>query len=123
METFFVMARSVLLFVALALPGFLMVKIGTLKEEHSAFFSKLLMYAAFPMMIFSGTVEKIRLSGEVFRDVAFGAVVAALGLALFAVLAVLATKRFQDKKCRGMLRFSAAMPNNGFLGMKDLFKF
>jgi len=117
METFFVMGKNVLLFVALALPGFFLVKGKILKEEHSGILSLFLMKIAFPMMIFHGTVTKIQLTGATFGSVATGAVIALLGLSLSALLAVLLTGGIRDEKRRGMMRFCANIPNNGFLGI------
>ena len=53
MEEFVIMLRNVLMFVALAIPGYILVKGKLLKPEQSGVLSKLLMYLALPFMIFS----------------------------------------------------------------------
>ena len=56
MTAFIPMLKNVILFVLLAIPGFLMVKCKLLKQEQSGILSKLLMYVGLPFMIFSGTL-------------------------------------------------------------------
>ena len=57
MGAFITMLRNVIVFVALALPGFLLVKTGQLKAEQSGALSKLLMYVGMPFLILSGTIN------------------------------------------------------------------
>ena len=57
MNEFIIMLRNVLLFVALAIPGYLLVKCGIMKQEQSGVLSKILMFLAMPFLIFSGTVK------------------------------------------------------------------
>ena len=59
MGEFIIMLRNVLMFVALAIPGYILVKCRLLKPEQSGVLSKLLMYLALPFMIFSGVVKNL----------------------------------------------------------------
>ena len=59
MDEFIIMLRNVLLFVALAIPGYLLVKGKMLKPEQSGVLSKILMYLAMPFLIFSGVVKNL----------------------------------------------------------------
>ena len=117
MEEFIIMLRNVLMFVALAIPGFIMVKAEMLQPQQSGVLSKLLMYLGLPLMIFSGVVEKLTFNAETL--VMLGAV-ALIGivvvLCMFFVSAPL-VKMEKDKKVAGMMRFCAVFANNGFLGI------
>ena len=117
MEAFFIMLKNVVLFVALAVPGFLLVKIKMLSSAHSGVLSKLLMYVGMPFLILSGTVNNISFNKETILTIA---VVAALGIALtfamfFLTNPLAAMER--EEKTTGMMRFCMAFSNNGFLGI------
>ena len=117
MEEFIIMLRNVLLFVALAIPGYILVKGKVLKPEHSGVLSKLLIYLALPFMIFSGVVKNLTFNAESLRMLGF---VAVLGIvcvmAMFFVSAPL-TQIEKNQKTRDMMRFCAVFANNGFLGI------
>lgn len=117
MEQFVIMLRNVLIFVVLAVPGYILVKGKLLKPEQSGVLSKLLMYLALPFMIFSGVVKNLTFNQEsllMLGVVALVGIVAVLGM--FFVSAPL-SKMEKDKKTRGMLRFCSVFANNGFLGI------
>ena len=59
MSEFIVMLRNVLIFVALAIPGYVLVKGKVLKPEQSGVLSKILMYLGMPFLIFSGVVNNL----------------------------------------------------------------
>lgn len=117
MEALFSMFKSVVLFVALALPGYMLVKAKMLGAAHSGVLSKLLMYVGMPFLILSGTVNNISFNGELILTVA---VVAALGVAFtFAMFFASgpASAIEKDVKTGGMMRFCMTFSNNGFLGI------
>lgn len=117
MGEFIIMLRNVLIFVALAIPGYILVKGKLLRPEQSGVLSKLLMYLALPFMIFSGVIKNLTFNRE---SLLLLGVVAVIGivviLGMFFVSAPL-TKMEKDKKTRGMMRFCAVFANNGFLGI------
>lgn len=117
MEEFIIMLRNVLMFVALAIPGYILVKGKLLKPEQSGVLSKLLMNLALPFMIFSGVVKNLTFNKE---SVLMLGVVAVIGitvvLGMFFISAPLA-KMEKNPKTRGMMRFCAVFANNGFLGI------
>ena len=116
MEEFIIMLRNVLMFVALAVPGFILVKAKMLQPQQSGVLSKLLMYLALPFMIFSGVVEKLTFNAETLLMLGVVALVGILVvLAMFFLSAPLVTAK--DKKVKGMMRFCATFANNGFLGI------
>lgn len=117
MEEFMIMLRNVLMFVALAIPGYILVKGKLLRPEQSGVLSKLLMYVALPFMIFSGVVKNLTFDKEslvMLGIVAVIGIVAVLGM--FFVSAPL-MKMEKNRKTRGMMRFCTVFANNGFLGI------
>lgn len=64
MGEFIIMLRNVLIFVALALPRYILVKGKLLKPEQSGVLSKLLKYLALPFMLFSGVVKNLTFDKE-----------------------------------------------------------
>ena len=111
------MLRNVLIFVVLAVPGYILVKGKLLKPEQSGVLSKLLMYLGLPFMIFSGVVKNLTFNQDsllMLGVVALIGIVIVLGM--FFVSAPL-TSMEKDKKTRGMLRFCSVFANNGFLGI------
>ncbi|MBQ3529340.1 MAG: AEC family transporter [Oscillospiraceae bacterium] len=117
MGEFTIMLRNVLIFVALAVPGYILVKGRLLRPEQSGVLSKLLMYLALPFMIFSGVVKNLTFDGESLLLLGAVAVIGiGVILGMFFVSAPL-VKMEKDKKTRGMMRFCAVFANNGFLGI------
>ena len=117
MEEFIIMLRNVLMFVALAIPGYILVKCKMLAPQQSGVLSKLLMYLALPFMIFSGVVEKLTFNKETLLMLGL---VALIGVAVVLFMFFVSTplvKQEKDKKTAGMMRFCAVFANNGFLGI------
>ena len=117
MEALLSMFKNVVLFVALAVPGYLLVKTKMLNSAHSGVLSKLLMYVGMPFLILSGTVNNISFSKELIITVA---VVALIGIAFtFAMFFVSKPVSAMEKgeKTNGMMRFCMTFSNNGFLGI------
>ncbi len=117
MEAFLSMFKSVGLFVALAVPGYLLVKVKMLNSAHSGVLSKLLMYVGMPFLILSGTINNISFNKEIILTVF---VVAAVGIAFtFAIFFVSKPLAAMEReiKTNGMIRFCMAFSNNGFLGI------
>ena len=117
MDALFTMLKNVILFVAMAVPGYLLVKGRILNAAHSAALSKLLMYVGMPFLILSGTVNNISFTGELILTLALVAVV---GVA-FTMGMFFASKPISmpetDAKTNGMMRFCMTFSNNGFLGI------
>lgn len=57
MEAFLPMLKNVLIFVALAFPGVILIKTKMIKQEQTGVLSTLLMYAGMPFLIFSSTLN------------------------------------------------------------------
>lgn len=116
MEAFLTMLKSVLLFVVMALPGYLFVKTKFLKEEQSAPLSKLLTHLGLPFLVISNLLN-VELNLAFIQNVALLMGVSFLAL----ILGMLGTKylvrRVDDRKKQGMMRFCMVFANNGFLGI------
>lgn len=117
MSEFIIMLRNVLIFVALAIPGYILVKGKILKPEQSGVLSKILMYLAMPFLIFSGVVNNLTFDQNSLLIMGFVAVVGiAYILIMFLVSKPLVCVE-KNQKTAGMMRFSAVFANNGFLGI------
>lgn len=116
MEAFFTMLRSVALFVALALPGYIFVKCKFLKSEQSGVLSLLLTYLGLPFLVLSSTLE-IELNADFVKNALICAVVALLFIFAVFFLSKPLMGRMGDEQKRGMARFCVTFANNGFLGI------
>lgn len=117
MDAFLIMVRNVILFAALAIPGYILVKTKILKQEHSSTLSKLLMYVGMPFLVISGTVNNLTINSELLLRILVVALIGiAYTLAIFLVSKPLSAMEKNDKT-RGMLRFCTVFSNNGFLGI------
>ena len=117
MDAFLIMVRNVILFAALALPGYVLVKGNILKQEHSAPLSKILMYVGMPFLVISGTVNNLTINKDFLLRML---VVALIGIGYtFAVFFSTRPLSAMEKeaKARGMMRFAMTFSNNGFLGI------
>lgn len=117
MNEFIVMLRNVLLFVALAVPGYLLVKCNVMKQEQSGVLSKVLMFLAMPFLIFSGTVNNLSFNRELLMLMLITAVIGVV----YTFVMFFASKPLvgmeKDQKTNGMMRFCSVFSNNGFLGI------
>lgn len=115
MDALLVMLKNVLIFVLLAVPGYLLVKGKKLRTEDSAPLSKLLTEVGVPFMVFSSTL-KLEFTPELTRTLLITA-----GLTVVYLLAMFPasawTARRDDPKRRGMERFCMIFANNGFIGI------
>lgn len=117
MSPFEIMLRNVLVFVALAVPGFILVKTKLLKVEQSAALSKLLMYVGMPFLIITSTIDKITFNEELLATIA-AAILLAVAIMMAAFFASKPMSKMEkEEKSRGMMRFCTIFSNNGFLGI------
>ena len=116
MSTFFIMLRNVLVFVALAIPGYILVKAKLMNEKASGTFSKLLTYLGMPFLVLSSTLN-VSFTGEFATKI----VLTAIGGIIFTVatffLSSFLVKKEDHEKRKGMTRFCMIFSNNGFLGI------
>ncbi len=116
MDAFFIMLRNVLVFLALAVPGYLLVKLHILKEEDTPPLSKVLVNIGLPFLIFSTTL-KMDFSGD--APITLGAIaLSSIALLLVTVLiANLVTIKTKDRKVRATANYAMSFSNSGFLGI------
>ncbi len=115
MDTFFIILRNVLIFVALAVPGFILAKTKLMGEKESGVLSKLLVYVGMPFLIVSG-VAKIQFNKASLTVLGLSAFV---GIAFHIALilgSIFLTGRGEKTKT-GMERFCMIFANNGFIGI------
>ena len=116
MNTLVIMLKNVLIFVLLAVPGYLLVKKNMLNQKESGAMSKLLTNIGMPFMILSSTM-KLEFSGEFTLSMILMAVVGSLFVGLMFISSAWFFAKDSDEKRRDMSRFCAVFANNGFIGI------
>ena len=129
MDAFIVMLKNVIVFVLLAIPGFILSKKGMVKEKESGVLSKVLMYVGMPFLIISTTLNiEFNLQTALVIGISFVATI------LFYVVLITATtllvKKPEDDKKKGinyfikgqalkiMLNYTMYSQSNGQYGSK-----
>lgn len=116
MDTLIIMLKNVIIFVLLAVPGYLLVKGGMLKQAESGSLSKLLTNVGMPFLILSSTL-KLEFTGEFARSIVMAGALGAIFTVLMFLTSALLVRREADAKRRGMMRFCMVFANNGFIGI------
>ena len=116
MDALLIMLKNVIVFVLLALPGYILVKSKQLKPEQASALSKVLMYVGMPFLILSSTL-KLSFNPELIKTLLIVAVIGILFIMMTFFLSIPLTSGEKDKKTRGMMRFCSVFSNNGFLGL------
>ena len=116
METLFIMLKNVIIFVLLAVPGYLLVRGKLLGGKESGTLSKLLTNVGMPFLILSSTL-KLEFSGEFTKSIVVAGVAGALFIVVMFLLSALLVRWESDAKRRGMMRFCMVFANNGFIGI------
>ena len=123
-EALIPMLKNVIVFIALAIPGFLLVKFKQLKQEHLGVLSKFLMYVGMPFFILSGTMG-INFSSELIVNILIVAgvgVLSTIGIYYLSILYTLKWKgdnsqteeQVKAEKTRGMMRFCTILQITAF---------
>lgn len=116
MEEFFVMLKNVLIFIALAIPGYILVKTKILSAKDSSVLSKLLLYIGVPFLILSSTID-IKFHRQSIEQILITAVIVLIGLISSFFISKPLSKIEKEKQQQGVTRFSYVFPNNGFIGI------
>lgn len=115
MDAFLIMLKNVAIFVLLTIPGYLLVKTKTMKAGDSGVLSTILTWLGMPFLILSGTLG-INFSGDFIRSLLIVGIGGVLFNVIMIFLSAWLTKK-DDSKKRGIMRFSMAYTNSGFLGI------
>ena len=125
MDAFISILKNVLIFIALAVPGYILVKTKILKSSETGALSKLLTYVGMPFLILTGTMD-ISLNAE-FALTSVVTIVTCVVITLgMCFLSSPLTSKYKSKldqegdtsdKKRGIMRFAMTLSNNGFLGI------
>ncbi len=116
MDAFIVVLKNVIIFVLLAVPGYLLAKTRKADASTGAALSKVLVSVGMPFLIL-GSVAKIQFSRHTIGILAASALI---GIAYHYVLLWLSrylAGKHRDAKSTGVTRFCMVFSNNGFLGL------
>lgn len=116
MDALITMLRNVILFVALALPGFFLVKSGHLKPEQSGILSRLMLHVGMPFLIFSSVIA-IEFDKEQLLAIGVTAFIGIVFMVIMFFMSKPLTTMEKNAKTRRIMQFCAVFANNGFLGI------
>ena len=117
MDALWIMLKNVIVFVALAVPGFILVKSKMLTQAQSGALSKLLMYVGMPFLILTNIVAKITFNKELLLMMGVVALIGSVYTFAMFFLSKPITAMEKEEKTKGMMRFCSVFSNNGFLGI------
>ncbi len=116
MEAFFTMLSNVLIFIALAVPGYILAKTGLVTDKESTPLSRILIYVGVPFMVASNLID-ITFDSHALQIVLLSTVVGILYTIVCYFFSKPATSHIKDLKTQGVARFEIFAGNNGFLGI------
>ncbi len=116
MAEFIIMLKNVIVFVALAVPGCLLVKKKALSPKDCGALSQILLYVAMPFLVFSSSLD-ITLTGQTALEFLIVGVITAVGQLGCCLLTGSLVGIEKDNQQKGVMRFSMVFGNNGFLGL------
>lgn len=116
MDALIEMFKNVLVFVLLAVPGVIVVKIKMLKSEQSGVLSKVLQYIGLPFLVLSSTLN-VEFNKEFLKVIGISAAISSGFTMMMYFLSKPLTAMEKDERKRGMMRFCQIATNNGFLGI------
>ncbi len=115
MDAFLIILKNVLIFVALAVPGFILAKTKLMGEKEGGVLSKLLVYVGMPFLIISG-VAKITFNSEALTALGVSALIGVAFHVILILVSIYLTGKGEKAKT-GMERFCMIFSNNGFIGI------
>ncbi len=116
MGEFIFMLKKVIMFVLLAIPGYLLVKTKRLKSSDSHSISTILLYVGLPFMILVSTLG-LKLSTQTIIDISLITIIFILSIIVLVLLSKIFSKYEPLADQRRMARFCMIFPNNGFIGI------
>lgn len=116
MEAFFTMATNVLMFIALAVPGYILAKTGLVKDSESTPLSRILIYVGVPFLV-AYNVMDITFDSHALQIILLSTIISIVYTIITYFLSKPATCFIKDFKTQGVARFEIYAGNNGFLGI------
>ena len=116
MDEFIFILNKVIIFVLLAIPGYLLVKTNCLKSLDSKGLTMLLLYAGLPCMILVSTLN-IPITSKTVIDMVLISLIFVLGILALLVFSNVFSKYEPLTDQRRMAKFCMLFANNGFLGI------
>lgn len=116
METLLIMLKNVIIFVLLAIPGYLLVKGKILKPQESGGLSKLLTNVGMPALVLSSTLT-LKFTPELTLSMVVIAVICTLFTVFSFVSSAWLCHGEKEKKTAAMMRFAITFVNSGFIGI------
>ena len=116
MDEFVFILNKVVMFVLLAIPGYLLVKTKCLKSSDSKGLTMLLLYVGLPCMILVSTLN-IPITSKTIVDMLIISLVFVLGVLAIMVFSNVFAKYEPLEEQRRMAKFCMLFANNGFLGI------
>lgn len=103
MSEFLIMLRNVLLFVALAVPGYILVKTKLMGKKSSGVLSKLLTYIGMPFLVLSSTLN-VSFTGEMTLKIVLVGITGVIFTIAVFLLSALLVKGKEEQKKKGSQR-------------------
>ena len=116
METFFVLLRNVIIFVVLAIPGYLLVKSKALQARDTGILSKILVSVGVPALVFGNTLG-LEFTGALTKNMIIIGILSAVMHILMYFTSGWLCGHEKNKKTQAMMRFCAGFINSGFVGI------
>ncbi len=116
MAELIIMLKNVLIFVLLAIPGYVLVKTKLLKLEDSNVLSSLLLNIGMPFLVFQCVLE-VELSNKNLISFLIVSIIFVLSLFLSVIIVKPTLKIEKDTNQKGVMHVASIIPNNGFLGI------
>ena len=116
MQEFFIMLKNVIIFILLAVPGFVAVKTKLFKSEDSNVLSKVVLFVAMPFFIAASTLNIPLTEQMAIKLLIVAGLYSAFTVLLF-FLAKIFIKKDDKNALAGLERFSLIFSNNGFIGL------
>lgn len=116
MGPFFAILKNVIIFVALAIPGYFLSKKKIIKPENCGALSNCLTYIGVPFLIFSGTLQ-MNFTAQFLKSAIIAVGIFAITSIIIYFLSIPLTAKEKDRSVSGMMRFGMIFSNNGFLGL------
>lgn len=116
MQTLWFMAVTVIMFIALAVPGYIFGKTKSLDKHDSSKLSLIVLYIGMPFLFLSN-LFKIDFNDDMLKNILICLIFSIASNVLVLLVGKMVGLIYDDKFKRGMFAFSTMASNGGFLGV------